>query len=82
MLMEVDHATGRRRLVVRDGEAGDRTESFMELFQVTLASMSVDQFVLRGIESVGEWFATKTFMDSPLAPPRHTTPKRPLPNSR
>lgn len=52
MLVEVDRATGRKRLVVRDGEAGHRTGPFMELFQVTLASTSVDQFVLRGIASV------------------------------
>ena len=51
LLTEPDK-TGHRRLVIREAEAGPVSEPRLELFQVTLASVTVDQFVLRGIERV------------------------------
>ena len=51
VLTEPDRA-GHKRLVIREAEAGPITEPQLELFQVTLAAMTADQFVLRGIERV------------------------------
>ena len=52
LLTEADPNNGRRRLTVRAGEDGQFTPPRLELFQVTLASVSIDEFVLRGIEHV------------------------------
>lgn len=50
LLTEADADTGRRRLTVRAGEDGQFAPPRLELFQVTLASVSLEEFVLRGIE--------------------------------
>jgi len=51
LLTEPDRA-GHKRLVIREADAGPVSEPRLELFHVTLASVSVEQFVLRGIERV------------------------------
>lgn len=51
LMTEPDAKTGRRRLTLRGGEEGQFAPPRFELFQVTLASVTHDEFVLRGIEA-------------------------------
>jgi hypothetical protein len=52
ILTERDERTGRRRLVLRGHDEGLLSPPRRELYQVTLASVTHTEIVLRGIEQV------------------------------